>query len=120
MKFEYSPYIALQVKDHEKAIDFYKRVLGMEFIEESGNDIYLKKDSITFVFENNPDGAHKNVFFEFHVESVKEAREILEREGCSILEEYNDKSVMFSDPYGMRFHVWEEGAFADSPQPPAS
>ena len=61
MKFEYSPYIALQVKDHEKAVDFYKRVLGMEFIEAGNNDTYLKTGVMTFVFENNPGGAHRKV-----------------------------------------------------------
>ncbi len=54
MKFEFSPYIAIQVKEHEKAVDFYKRVLGMEFVESKGNDTYLNKDGINFVFEDNP------------------------------------------------------------------
>jgi catechol 2,3-dioxygenase-like lactoylglutathione lyase family enzyme len=115
MKFEYSPYVALQVKDHDKAVDFYKRVLGMEFIEASDNDVYLKKDVITFVFENKPDGAHKNTFFEFRVDDVNEAKTLLESEGCKVLQIYNEKSIMFSDPYGMNFHIWEDGAFADKP-----
>src|SRR5213083_1242444 len=100
MKFEYSPYVALQVKDHDKAVDFYKRVLGMEFIEAGNNDTYLKTGLMTFVFENNPGGAHRNTFFEFKVDSVSEAKTLLETEGCSVLETYNDKSIMFSDPYG--------------------
>lgn len=115
MKFEYSPYVAIQVKDNDKAVDFYKRVLGMEFIEASKNDTYLKTGVMTFVFENTPDGAHKNVFFEFKVDSVNEAKTLLESEGCKVLEVCNDKSIMFQDPYGMNFHVWEDGAFADNP-----
>jgi catechol 2,3-dioxygenase-like lactoylglutathione lyase family enzyme len=106
MKFEFSPYIAVQVKDYDKAIDFYKRVLGMEFIETKGNDTYLKSGPLCFVFENVPEG--KSVFFEFKVNSFKEARQLLETEGCKVIKVYSEKSIMFSDPYGMKFHVWEE------------
>jgi predicted enzyme related to lactoylglutathione lyase len=106
MKFEFSPYIAVQVNNYDKAIDFYKRVMGMEFVEAKGNDTYMKSGPINFVLENVPEG--KSVFFEFKVSSVKEAREMLEKEGCKITKVYNDKSMMFSDPYGMNFHIWED------------
>ena len=106
MKFEFSPYIAVQVKNYDKAIDFYKRVMGMEFVEAKGTDTYLKSGPLCFVFEKNPEG--KEVFFEFKVSSVNEARELLEKEGCKVTCIYSEKSIMFSDPYGMNFHVWEE------------
>ena len=109
MKFEFSPYIAVQVNKYEKAIDFYKRVLGMEFIEENGNDTYLKLGPICFVFENIPAG--KSVFFEFKVKNLKETKELLENEGCKVTHIFSEKSIMFSDPYGMNFHVCEEVAF---------
>ena len=108
MKFQFSPYIAVQVKEYQKAIKFYKDILGMDFIESKGNDTYLKSGPVNFVFENAPVGAHKAVFFEFKVDDINEAKEILEKEGCRILKEYYEKSIMFSDPYGMNFHVWEE------------
>jgi catechol 2,3-dioxygenase-like lactoylglutathione lyase family enzyme len=106
MKFEFSPYVAVQVKDYDKAIDFYKRVMGMEFVEAKDNDTYLKSGPMCFVFENNPEG--KSVFFEFKVSNVKEARKLLDKEGCKVTCVYSEKSIMFSDPYGMNFHVWEE------------
>lgn len=111
MKFEYSPYIAIPVKDNDNAVDFYKRVLGMELTDSKGADTYMKLGLMNFVFENNPDGAFKHVFFEFRTDDLKEAKSVLEREGCKILQVYNEHSIMFIDPYGMRFHVWEEGAF---------
>jgi catechol 2,3-dioxygenase-like lactoylglutathione lyase family enzyme len=101
MKFEFSPYVAVQVKDYDKTIDFYKRVMGMELIETKGNDAYLKSGPICFVFENNPEG--KSVFFEFKVSSIKEARQLLEKEGCKVTNLYSEKSIMFSDPYGNEF-----------------
>jgi catechol 2,3-dioxygenase-like lactoylglutathione lyase family enzyme len=109
MRFDFSPYVAVQVKDYDKAIDFYKRVIGMEFIEQKGKDTYLKSGPMCFVFENVPEG--KSVFFEFKVDSVNEARDLLEKEGCRVTQVFSEKSMMFADPYGMNFHVWEEGAF---------
>ena len=106
MKFQFSPYVAVQVKDFDKAIDFYKRVMGMEFLETKDNDTYLKSGPMYFVFENAPEG--KSVFFEFKVSNIKEARELLEKEGCKVTHVYSEKSIMFSDPYGMNFHVWGE------------
>ncbi len=114
MKFEFSPYVAVQLKDYTNAIDFYKRVLGMEFNYTKDNDTYLKSGQMNFVFENSPVGAHKAVFFEFKVKNMKEARELLEKEGCVVTREYSEKNMMFSDPYGMNFHVFEEGTFADA------
>ena len=106
MKFQFSPYVAVQVKDFDKAIDFYKRVMGMEFLETKDNDTYLKSGPMCFVFENALEG--KSVFFEFKVSNIKEARELLEKEGCKVTHVYSEKSIMFSDPYGMNFHVWGE------------
>lgn len=115
MNFKFSPYIAIPVKDNDKAVDFYKRVMGMEFKSANGNDTYLTKDRINFVFENSPDAAFNAVFFEFKVESVAEARSLLVSEGCTVIQVFSEKSVMVQDPYGMRFHIWEDGAFPDNP-----
>ncbi len=113
MKFEFSPYIAVQVQDHNRAVDFYKRVLGMDFIDSKGNDTYLNKDGINFVFENAPSAGA--VFFEFRTDNLTEAKKALENEGCRVTQVYNEHSIMFSDPFGMNFHVWEDGAFPENP-----
>jgi predicted enzyme related to lactoylglutathione lyase len=112
MKFEFSPYIAIQVKEHANAVEFYRRVMGMEFVKSKDTDTYLNKDGINFVFENNPNG--KGVFFEFKTDDLNEARQLLEKEGCKVLTVYNEHSIMFSDPYGMNFHIWEDGAFPEN------
>jgi len=114
MKFDFSPYIAIQVSDHAKAVEFYKNVLGMEFVDAKGTDAYLNKDGINFVFEDNSAG-RGSVFFEFRTDSLAEARKELEAAGCTLTQEYNEHSAMFSDPFGMNFHVWEDGAFPDNP-----
>ena len=114
MAFKFSPYIAIPVKDNDKAIDFYKRVMGMELKEAKGNDTYLNKDGVNFVFENNPEDAFNAVYFEFKVDNVLETRMMLVNEGCIVTQTFSDKSVMIQDPYGMRFHIWEDGAFLDN------
>jgi predicted enzyme related to lactoylglutathione lyase len=112
MKFELSPFIAIQVKDHEKAIKFYQKTLGMKFKYNKDNDTYLEKDGTNFVFENAPKG--HSVFFEFKVDNLEEARKLLESEGCIVTRDYSSKNAMFSDPYGMNFHIFEEGAFENN------
>lgn len=110
MKFEYSPHIAINVKDRDKAGDFYKRVLGMNYIEEKNGDLKFTAGPLNFYFA---EGQPYQTFFEFKVDNVREARELLEKEGCKVTQEYSDKNIMVSDPYGMNFHIWEEGADLD-------
>lgn len=105
MKFQFSPYIAVQVKHFDKAIKFYKEILGMEVTQILEGETYLKKDEINFCMENSDSGF---TFFEFKVDSVKDAKELLENEGCRVTQIYSDKSMLIADPYGMRFHIWED------------
>ncbi|MGB4851703.1 MAG: VOC family protein [Ignavibacteria bacterium] len=105
MKFEFSPHIAFQVRDYEKAKKFYEDILGMENIKSTEKETHFKSGNINFYMENNEGGF---TFFEFKVENIKEAKELLEKEGCHITKVYGEKSIMFADPYGMRFHIWED------------
>lgn len=105
MKFEFSPHVAFQVKDYEKAKEFYEKVLGMEIVTSSGKETHFKSGSINFYMENSPDGF---TFFEFKVDDVYEAKEELEKAGCRVTQIYSEKSIMIADPYGMRFHIWQD------------
>lgn len=49
MKFEYSPNIALNVKDRDKAGEFYKNVLGMNFVEDKNGDLQFTAGSMNFI-----------------------------------------------------------------------
>lgn len=105
MKFEFSPHVAFQVKNYDKAVEFYKDVIGMVEVSTSESETHLKCGPINFYVENSDGGF---TFFEFRVESVAKAEELLARNGCRITHTYNDKSKMFADPFGMRFHIWED------------
>ena len=108
MKFTFSPNIAIKVKDYEKACNFYKNILGFEVVQTKKNETHFNKDGMNFYIEN--DASSEATFFEFQVDSVKEALLLLENDGCMVTEKYSDKNVMVKDPYGMQFHIWEEGA----------
>lgn len=105
MNFEFSPHIAFQVKDYNKAKEFYEKVLGMEVVKTSEKETHFKKGDMNFYMENSDSGF---TFFEFKVEDVKAAKEELENNGCKITQIFSEKSIMFTDPYGMRFHVWSD------------
>ena len=108
MEFTFSPHIAIKVKDYERACAFYKDTLGFELIEIKKNETHFKKNDINFYIEN--DANAEATFFEFKVESVPEAIQLLEDQSCTVTDRFSDKSIMVKDPFGMRFHVWEEGA----------
>lgn len=108
MKFTFSPHIAIKVKSYEKACKFYSDTLGFDLIQTKKNETHFNKDGINFYIEKDETSAA--TYFEFKVDSVQEALNILEAEQCIILERYSDKNVMVQDPYGMKFHIWEEGA----------
>ena len=103
MNFTFSPHIAFQVKDYEKAKDFYEKVLGMEVVTSSDKETHFKKNGINFYMEASDSGS---TFFEFKVDDVHSARAKLEKEGCRVTQVYSEKSVMVADPFGMRFHIW--------------
>lgn len=105
MNFKFSSHIAIQVKNYEKAKGFYENVLGMKMEKTSDKETHFIKDGMNFYMENSEGGC---TFFEFKVDNVAEALKILEGEGCKITQVYSEKSKMIADPYGMRFHIWED------------
>jgi len=105
MKFEFSPHIAFQVRDYKNAKNFYEKILGMEVVSSSDKETHFKKGLMNFYME---DSESKYTFFEFKVDNINEAKEMLEKEGCKVTQVYSEKSLMFADPYGMRFHVWQD------------
>lgn len=108
MGFEFSPHIAVQVKDHEKAVGFYRDVLGMNVKGLEEGEAELGFGPVTFHVEESPEG---RVFFELRVADLDEAVRRLEAAGCRISEASTpegSKSCFAADPYGMRFHVFQE------------
>jgi catechol 2,3-dioxygenase-like lactoylglutathione lyase family enzyme len=107
--FELSNYIAYQVRDYDKAVNFYKEVMGFELMKYTEQESKFKAGNTYFFVEKNEEGGVA-VFFEFVTDDIEAAKAKLLSEGCKITSSYSDKSHMFSDPYGMNFHVYERGA----------
>ncbi|MBI4040885.1 MAG: VOC family protein [Deltaproteobacteria bacterium] len=107
MSFKLTKHIAFQVKNHKKAAKFYQNVLGMKLLKNKGKESELKCGDVTFYVEESN---QNNTFFDFEVRNISEAKEKLISAGCKITQEYSQKSIMVSDPFGLKFHLWETGA----------
>lgn len=115
MKFEWSPHIALDVRNFNKAIDFYKNVIGLENLPDEENDCTppggsFKMGGFTLHVSSSDksDFQESNVWFEFKVDNLKDAIERLKTAECKIgstSSGSNFKGQYITDPYGMNFHV---------------
>lgn len=56
MEFEIGNHIAIQVRDYEKALTFYKNVMGMQILEKDDNEAEVKCGSTLFHVENSERG----------------------------------------------------------------
>ena len=109
---ERSPYqltnnIAVQVMEYEKAIEFYHRVLGMKPEKSTNSETLFTMNGINLYIENLNKGTDNSVLFEFAVEKIEVAKEVLIANNCTITKEYSEKSMMVSDPYGLKFHLFQ-------------
>ena len=111
--FKFSPNIAVQVKDFNNAISFYKNVLGFDFKEirpfDGGEEAVMEKDGVTFYLEKVIENPPGTVFFEFETEDIIAAEQKLRDAGCNIYLELTPYSKMVKDPYGILFHLYEKG-----------
>ena len=108
MNFEFSPHIAIQVKDYDQAVDFYENVLGMELIHGDDNETEFRCGEVTIYIERSDEG---NTFFEFKVDRIVEAVTRLKKLGCKATDVSTPegmRSYIIHDPYGLKFHLWEE------------
>lgn len=102
--FQLTNYIAINVDNYEKAIEFYEKTIGMKIERVYDDETKFSINGIYFYIANNKD---KNVYFEFAVEKFDDVIGKLIAEGCQITKVHNDKNVMIADPFGMKFHLFE-------------
>lgn len=105
MKFEFSPFVAVEVKDYEKACEYYEKVLGMELVKKHPVESHLKSGVMNFFVSETE---KKEMFFEFKVEDAAEAKKLLEANGCKITTVYSEKNFLVSDPFGLNYHVFQK------------
>ncbi|MUK89818.1 DUF899 domain-containing protein [Ornithinibacillus sp. L9] len=102
--FQLTNNIAIQVKNYHDALTFYTKVFGMEKVDDLDSEVKLQFAGNYFYVEDNDSN---NIFFEFAVSDFPQAKKLLLENGCQITKKYNEKSIMISDPYGLKFHVFE-------------
>ena len=102
MKYRPLPHIAFQVRDYEKAIEFYEREMGMTVVERGGTETRLTCGDTTFYVEDNLKG---HTYLSFEVEDLARARAELAAAGCRIWG-VTSEGCMVSDPFGgLRFYL---------------
>ena len=95
------------VQEYEKAIEFYHRILGMKPEKSTDSETLFTMKGMNFYIENHNKGHDDSVFFEFAVEDIEDAKEVLIANNCMITKEFSEKSLMVRDPYGLKFHLFQ-------------
>ncbi|MBI3260201.1 MAG: VOC family protein [Ignavibacteriae bacterium] len=102
---KFSPHIAFQVTNYEKALAFYIDVLGFELVKHGEKESHLRLGEMNFYVE---DSAKGYTFLEFTTDDIEDIKTKLENSGCQLEKTHMEKSFMVEDPYGFRFHVWQK------------
>ncbi|MFC1550115.1 VOC family protein [Candidatus Neomarinimicrobiota bacterium] len=107
MKFKFSRCVAIQAKEKESALIFYRDVMGFETIDVNENITELKSDGPgqLFLDESNLDVP----VLEFIVDNIEAAREHLLKNGCEVIR-WNGvgKDCFMRDPFDVIFNLWQE------------
>ncbi len=102
--FQLTNNVAVGVKHYEEAIEFYSNVLGMTVEQRRDNETQFSINGRNFFIENSDS---PSVHFEFAVDDFQSSKQKLIENGCLIDKSYHSTSEMISDPYGLKFHLYE-------------
>ncbi|MFQ6008502.1 MAG: VOC family protein [Candidatus Zixiibacteriota bacterium] len=106
MPFKFSRCICLQTPDQEKAVEFYRKVFGLEIAALEGNGVEFKADPCRLFIDK---GERLGPIMEFLVPNVEAAKEELLKEGCEIVRwEGKGCCCYMRDPFGFVFNLYEE------------
>jgi predicted enzyme related to lactoylglutathione lyase len=103
--YRLNPTVAIEVPDCEKAVRFYRDVLGMSEASDSteGEGACLVKDDVTlFLIE----GSTGNTWLRLTADDPEGARKQLEENGCRLSPVPGGYLVV--DPHGTRFYMTAE------------
>jgi len=113
MKFEFSPFVAVEIKDYERACEYYEQVLGMTPVKKHPVESHFQSKGSAgemnfFVSETGSKNICNDIYFEFKTDDAAEAKKLLEEKGCKILKVYSEKSFLVEDPFGLKYHVYQD------------
>lgn len=115
MRFRFDPHIAFRVRDHDRAVAFYQRVLGMEVVARADQETTLRLGDTYFYVERIPPEEEvaqhgalpTSTWLAFTVDDLEAARAAFLAEGCDVREhdEGGERGLLVTDPYGMKCFV---------------
>jgi predicted dithiol-disulfide oxidoreductase (DUF899 family)/uncharacterized glyoxalase superfamily protein PhnB len=118
--FRFSRNIALNVKNIDQAVSFYRDTLGFSMAtaptDHECGGAPLRKGGMTFWMD--PTKEQEKVgqaFFEFIVTDLESCVQLLKGKGCEIVQSTQGgdfQGRMMSDPFGMKFHLYQPKSLA--------
>ena len=104
---DFSPHIALEVRNRQAAVSFYQEVLDMQLVDHEGQDTVLELDGMTFHLAETDE---PTMYLEFAVDDLEETVARARAIGSQIKEVETPEgatSYLIVDPYGSNYHVFE-------------
>ncbi|WP_064094338.1 DUF899 family protein [Rossellomorea aquimaris] len=102
--FQLTNNVAVGVKNYENALQFYSTILGMKAVSQGETETKFSMNGVNFFIENSD---KNTVHFEFAVDDFQSSKQKLLDSGCTVDKTHSSKSEMISDPYGLKFHLYE-------------
>ena len=105
MKFISNNCVAIHLADLSSAEEFYSEVMGFRLISKT--DIQLEYDTGHFFLYVNKGKTLQPPIPSLLVESAKDAKGYLVRNGCQIVDD-RGSSLYFKDPFGVVYDIIEQ------------
>lgn len=102
--YKLNPTVAIEVKNYEEALRFYREVLGMSAVGRSGEGkagCLLCKEDVTLFVMDSPEG---NSWLSLESEDIEGARKQLVESGCEVTAAPLG-GYLVVDPFGTRFYL---------------
>ncbi len=105
MPYKLSRCVCIETPDKDRAMAFYRDVLGLEITRDDAECTELDGDHLRIFLDEKE---QPRVIFEFIVPQLEAARDELVAQGCEVLRwEGKGKCCYLRDPFGLVFNLWE-------------
>jgi catechol 2,3-dioxygenase-like lactoylglutathione lyase family enzyme len=109
--FKFSNCVCLSTPEHDRAVDFYRNVLGLAVKQSSSDSVELSADPYRLYIDRSDSHGNQSLgmVLELSVPDLEAARTELEKAGCTVVRwEGKGKDCYVRDPFGVVFNLWEE------------
>jgi catechol 2,3-dioxygenase-like lactoylglutathione lyase family enzyme len=103
LKTHFVPHIAVEVGEPDRAVAFYRKVLGMEIVAKNDNESQLQCGDLHLYVGGGTPG---RTYLAFETDDLDAASAELEATGC-VLDTFDGEGRMVHDPFGLKFYLSE-------------